>query len=167
MSDEEKGSKGEITMTKDEILEHNKNYILWLDTLLELREEQAVSPYLPGKWSPNEIVMHLAEWDRFSSENRLPYMKPGARLEGFPEFEQFNSEAAGRANKHSFKETVEYAKAERVRLIEKLEQLGEEEWDNEFFIGEHSLSIKKYFTGFIAHDKHHKQQIESICENRD
>ena len=154
-------------MTKDEILEHKKNYILWLDTLLELTEEQAGTPYLPGKWSPNEIIGHLAEWDRFSFEKRLPYMKSGARLERFPEFEQFNYEAAVRANKHTFAETVDYAKEERLRLIEKLEQLGEEEWDTEFFIGEQSLSIKKYFTGFIAHDKHHKQQIESICENRD
>ena len=153
-------------MKKDEILVKKKNYILWLETLLELTEEQASTPYQPGKWSPNEIVMHLAEWDRFSSEKRLPYMKPGARLEGFPEFEQFNTEAADRANKHTFKETVDYAKEERLRLIEKLEQLDEEEWDKEFFIGNKALSINKYFTGFIAHDEHHKQQIESICNNR-
>jgi len=154
-------------MSKDEILEKKKNYILWLDALLGLTEEQAGTPYLPGKWSSKEIIWHVAEWDRFSTEKRLPYMKSGARLAGFPEFEQFNAEAAVRANKHTFKETVDYAKEERLRLIEKLAQLDDEEWDKEFFIGDRALSISNYFTGFISHDEHHKQQIESICTNKD
>ena len=71
-------------MKKQQILETHKNYQAWLDSLQQLSNEQAMSPYAPGKWSPNEIVMHLAEWDRFTFEERLPVMKEGAKLERFP-----------------------------------------------------------------------------------
>ncbi|WP_225986122.1 hypothetical protein [Psychrobacillus glaciei] len=54
-------------MKKEEILEHQRNYIAWIETLHEVSEEQAISPYAEGKWSPNEIEMHLAEWDRGTS----------------------------------------------------------------------------------------------------
>ncbi|MFX3673702.1 MAG: DinB family protein [Paenisporosarcina sp.] len=149
-------------MTKQEIIVAQKNYRMWLDTLLELSEEQVTTPYLPGKWSANQIVMHLAEWDRFTYEERLPFMVEGAKLERFPEFEKFNSEAAMRANEQTFKETVSYAKSERLRILQKLEQIDEAEWDKEFHIGEHVLSISNYFTDFTEHDEHHKRQIESI-----
>jgi hypothetical protein len=151
-------------MKKQEIIETQKNYLSWLDSLLELSEEQATTPYQPDKWSPNEIVMHLGEWDRFSFDERLPYMKEGAKLDRFPEFEKFNSEAAVRASEQTFEETVAYAKSERQRILQRLEEIDESEWDKKFHIGDHALSIRNYFTDFSQHDEHHKQQIESIRE---
>lgn len=149
-------------MKKQEIIEAQKNYISWVESLLELSEEQARTPYQPEKWSPKEIVMHLAEWDRFSFEERLPYMKEGAKLERFPEFEKFNSEAAKRASVQTFEETIAYAKSERQRITQRLEEIDENEWNKKFHIGDHALSITNYFTDFSEHDEHHKQQIESI-----
>ncbi|WP_075620329.1 DinB family protein [Paenisporosarcina indica] len=149
-------------MRKQEIVAKQLEYVNWLDTLSSLSEESATTPYQPGKWSPNEIIMHLAEWDRFTFEDRLPYMKEGATLEKSPEFEEFNKKAATRAAKQTFKETVAYAKRERQRLIQKLEEIDDGEWGNEFQIGKHTLSIKEYFSDFSEHDEHHKRQIESV-----
>ncbi|WP_391206190.1 DinB family protein [Psychrobacillus sp. L4] len=149
-------------MKKEEILEHQRNYIAWIETLQELSEELATSPYAEGKWSPNEIVMHLAEWDRFTLEERLPQMKEGEKLERFPDFEGFNAKAAGRAQGLAFKETLRYAKQQRQAIIEQLQEIDEVEWDKVFFIGEHQLSIRNYFTDFIEHDNHHKMQISNI-----
>ncbi|WP_391118858.1 DinB family protein [Psychrobacillus sp. L3] len=149
-------------MKKEKILEHQWNYIEWIKTLQELSEEQATSPYAEGKWSPNEIVMHLAEWDRFTLEERLPQMKEGKKLERFPDFEGFNAKAEARAQELTFKETLRYAKQQRQAIIEKLQEIEEVEWDKVFFIGEHQLSIRKYFTDFIDHDNHHKMQISHI-----
>ena len=154
-----------MKMTKQDIIKAMKTYNLWLDSLLELSEEQATTPYQPGKWSAKQIVMHLAEWDRFTFEERLPNMKQGAKLERFPEFEKFNADAAVFSNNYTFEETVVYAKSERLRILQKLEQLDELEWDKEFYIGEHVLSIKNYFADFTEHDEHHKRQIESIRGN--
>ena len=149
-------------MSKQQILRTHKNYQAWLDSLKKLTPEQAMSPYAPGKWSPNEIIMHLAEWDRFTSEERLPVMKEGAKLEGFPAFEEFNAEAAARAAEQTFEETIDYAKSERQRITQKLQEVDESEWEKEFHIGNHTLSITSYFTDFWEHDEHHKRQIERV-----
>lgn len=149
-------------MKKEQILETHKSYQAWLDSLQQLSNTQAMSPYAPGKWSPNEIVMHLAEWDRFTFEERLPVMKKGAKLENFPAFEEFNAKAAARASEQTFEETVAYAKNERQRITQKLEEIDESKWSEEFHIGDHALSIASYFADFSQHDAHHKRQIEQI-----
>lgn len=149
-------------MSKQQILRTHKNYQTWLDSLKELTPEQAMSPYTPGKWSPNEIIMHLAEWDRFTTEERLPEMKEGGKLESFPAFEEFNAKAAARAAEQTFEETLAYAKSERQRITQKLQEVDESEWDKEFQIGHHTLSITSYFTDFWEHDEHHKRQIERV-----
>ena len=147
---------------KAKTLDLHEKYQEWLDSLHELSTEQAMSPYAPGKWSPNEIVMHLAEWDRFTHEERLPNMKEGAKLEKFPAFEEFNANAAARAQKQTFEETISYAKQQRKQITQKLEAINEQEWTKEFFIGEHALSIQSYFADFAEHDEHHKRQIEGV-----
>ena len=149
-------------MRKQQIIESHENYQTWLDSLKEFSSEQAMSPYAPGKWSPNEIVMHLAEWDRFTTEERLPHMKEGAKLDEFPAFNEFNAKAAARAAEQTFEETVAYAKSERQRITQQLEKINDSEWDKGFHIGDHALSIISYFTDFSEHDEHHKRQIEQV-----
>lgn len=146
-------------MNKEEILEHEKNYIAWLDSLHELPEDRATAPYAEGKWSPNEIVMHLAEWDRFTLKQRIPLMNEGEKLAPFPNFEAFNAEAAAHARKQTFKETLIYAKQQRQTIIEELQKIDEAEWDKVFYIGTHEVTIRGYFTDFLEHDHHHQMQI--------
>lgn len=149
-------------MKKEELLRAHGEYIQWLDTLTTLDETTANAPYAKGKWSPNEIIMHLAEWDRFTLEQRLPNMKEGEKLERFPDFETFNSKAAALAHEQAFKETLSFAKKQRQRIIENLQQTDEIEWDKAFYIGESKSSIRSYFTGFLEHDDHHRGQISSV-----
>ncbi|WP_342599641.1 DinB family protein [Psychrobacillus sp. FSL H8-0483] len=146
-------------MSKEDILTSHKDYLDWVDSLFTLSEETANIPYKEGKWSPHEIIMHLAEWDRFTLNERIPLMKEGEKLEAFPNFETFNAKAAARAHEQTFTETLTYAKQQRKAIIEQLLQIDEVEWDKVFYIGEHQISIRSYFTDFIVHDNHHKQQI--------
>ncbi|WP_017382039.1 DinB family protein [Paenisporosarcina sp. TG-14] len=149
-------------MNKQQIIEIHKKYQVWLNSLKELSNDEAMSPYAPGKWSPNVIIMHLAQWDRFTFEDRLPLMKEGAKLEKFPAFEEFNAKAAALASQQTFEETIAYAKEQRQRITKKLEEINDSEWHKEFNIGNHSLSIMSYFTDFSEHDEHHKRQIERV-----
>ncbi|MEK3979384.1 DinB family protein [Psychrobacillus sp. FSL K6-2836] len=149
-------------MTKEELLKAYGEYINWLDSLTTLDETRATAPYAEGKWSPNEIMMHLGEWDRFTFEQRLPNMKEGEKLERFPDFETFNAKAAALAHEQTFKETLAYAKKQRQHIIERLQQTDEIEWDKAFYIGESKSSIRSYFTDFLEHDEHHRKQISSM-----
>ena len=154
--------KGEMHMKKLDIVAKQLEYVTWLDTLTSLSEESAKTPYQPGKWSPKEIIMHLAEWDRFTFEERLPHMKEGAVLEKFPAFEEFNAKAAARASQQTFEETIAHAKRERQRITNQIKEVNEQQWSEKFQIGKNTLSIEEYFTDFSEHDEHHKRQIEIV-----
>ncbi len=64
-------------------------------------------------------------------------------------------------NKH-LKKPFLLQKKQRERIIEKLQQTDEIEWDKAFYIGESKSSIRSYFTGFLEHDDHHREQISSV-----
>lgn len=148
-------------MEKEQVLSKLNDYIIWMESLKTIPEQIASLPYKEGKWSPNEIVMHMAEWDRFTREERLPDMKEGKELEDVP-WGPFNDAAASLARKQTFAETIEYAKKQRQRNIDALKKIDDSQWDESFKIGGHALSIREYFSDFIHHDLHHKEQIESV-----
>lgn len=149
-------------MSKEQVLSLHEEYQSWLNSLVEILGEKAEQPYTEGKWSPKEIIIHLAEWDRFTLEERLPLMLKGAQIEGFPEFQQFNDDAALKARNYSFEEAIEYAKLQRQLITNKLRTLADETWCVEFTIGKHVRTISSYFLGFAEHDAHHRKQIETI-----
>lgn len=145
----------------NEIMSNLKKYLEWADSLQSLSEEQANAPYQEGKWSPKEILMHMAEWDRFTLEHRLQRMKESEKLEDV-EWGPFNEQAAKLSKEYTFDEVIALAKQNRQQIIEELESINEPEWTKPFNIGEHVLTLKEYFSDFVWHDTHHKEQIESI-----
>lgn len=153
---------GDKLVTKEELLKSYNEYINWLDSLYIFDEIRATTPYAIGKWSPNEIVMHLAEWDRFTVEQRLPNMKEGERFEGYPDFEAFNAKAAALAHEQTFKETLSYARKQRQKIIEKLQQIDEIECNKAFYIGNSTCTVRSYFKGFLEHDAYHRNQISAL-----
>ncbi|MER2006935.1 MAG: DinB family protein [Psychrobacillus sp.] len=152
-------------MTKDEILHAHQNYLRWLTFLEKMSEDEGNTPYGEGKWTPNEIVMHLAEWDKFTLQERLPLMKEGEKHQAYPNFEDFNTKAAALAHEQTFKETLAHAKKQREAIMAELQKIDEVEWDKYFYIGDHSSTIRNYFTDFIEHDLHHQKQITPEYNN--
>lgn len=138
-----------------------KKYLEWADSLRSMTEQQADAPFQEGKWSPKEIFMHMAEWDRFTFEHRLQRLGESEILEDV-EWGPFNEQAAKLAKEYSFLEVIALAKKYRQQIIDWLEGVDEADWTKPFNIGEHVLTLKEYFTDFVWHDSHHKKQIESI-----
>lgn len=144
-----------------ELISNLKKYEEWVDSLHSLTDQQANTPYQEGKWTPKEILMHMAEWDRFTLENRLQRLKESEKLENV-EWGPFNEQAAQLAKDYSFDEVIALAKQYRGQIIEWLDGLAEAEWTKPFSIGEHVLTLQDYFSDFVFHDSHHQEQIESI-----
>ena len=61
-------------MEKGEVVKAYKEYEQYLSALAASCRsvEDVHAPIAEGKWSVAEIVMHLAEWDRYIREQRLP-----------------------------------------------------------------------------------------------
>ena len=111
----------------EEIINDLKKYLEWADSLHSLSEEQASTPYQEGKWSPKEILMHMAEWDRFTYEHRLQCMKESEKLEDVA-WGPFNEQAAILAKEYLFNEVIALAKQHRQQIIEWLEEIEAAEW---------------------------------------
>ncbi|MGO1061147.1 DinB family protein [Planococcus sp. FY231025] len=116
-------------MEKGEVVKVYKEYEQYLSALAASCRpvEDVHAPIAEGKWSVAEIVMHLAEWDRYIREQRLPGMIENARLEGAPDVGRFNEVAAAKAASMEFEEVISYAQRERALLRKAVDALSPEE----------------------------------------
>lgn len=143
-----------LSITRDDLLNHNRNMSLWVHSLNELAEEKWRTQIAENKWTVAEIISHLSAWDSYIIDFRL-----AIENEDFPtspDVDEFNSTAAEYARNHS-KETIlsEFAK-NRNQLIECIKKLDENKLEKPFY---RNLTILQYLGGFIEHDLHHQKQI--------
>ncbi|TFD98355.1 DinB family protein [Jeotgalibacillus salarius] len=148
-------------MTIDEWLdEHNQQYFSWLERLRKMNEENFFQPIADQKWSPAAIVMHMAAWDHYTLDDRIPQINEGARLEKFPDFQQFNEQAWKKADSgFSQNEIMDEARNERELLMETVRTMDKDKLHAKFSIGNDTMTTEEYITGFAGHDRHHMKQI--------
>jgi uncharacterized damage-inducible protein DinB len=151
-------------LEKGEVVKAYKEYEQYLSALAASCRsvEDVHAPIAEGKWSVAEIVMHLAEWDRYIREQRLPGMMENARLEGAPDVGRFNEAAAAKAVSMEFEEVVSYAQRERALLRKAVEAFSPKEWKARFYIGERATTAEDYLGSLLGHDIHHRQQIDDF-----
>lgn len=53
-------------------------------------------------------------------------------------------------------------KKQRQKIIEKLQQIDEIDWNKVFYIGNSECTVRSYFTDFLEHDAHHRKQISAL-----
>ncbi|WP_165967275.1 DinB family protein [Jeotgalibacillus sp. S-D1] len=148
-------------MNREQWIQHSVDYRYWLETLKKMDNNVFFAPIEKGKWSIAAIISHIQAWDRFTNEERLPYIEKGAKLDRFPEFETFNEKAEEKAHNGATKEDIlDEAILERSNLTDHIRHKTEQELDAEFMIGEHVLTIKSYLKDFTWHDDHHREQID-------
>lgn len=118
----------------------------------------AETPTAPGKWSPREMVLHLAFWDR----EVLPHVEPAWRENRrFPmTFEQIlarNPEGLDELRHHDWDSARRLLQASRERLVETLQSIPDEPAG--MWTPEHALGA---LLGHLArHDRHHAEAIKA------
>ena len=155
-------------MKKAQVLEAFKEYEVYLASLRTLlkTDEDARKPIAEGKWSIAEIVMHLAEWDRFIRKERLQVFKKGGIFTSFPDIEEFNREAVKKAHQLSFSDTLNHAQKQRALVGKEIEEMEPHEWESTFPTGNQEVSFGSYFEGIVDHDRHHIRQIDSFLTEK-
>ncbi|TWT06229.1 DinB family protein [Planomicrobium sp. CPCC 101079] len=151
-------------MEKTQVLEAYKEYEVYLASLQTAIQDEKVAhtPFTEGKWSVAQIVMHLAEWDRFVREERLPQMKEDANIEGFEDVDEFNRKAVEGVEEMKFPKILAHAQQERALLRQAIEGMDESNWHARFTAGGKETSPSDYFAGMLEHDHHHIEQINSF-----
>ncbi len=146
-----------MSITKEEVLKHNRHMRSWVHSLNELSVEKWRKPIAENKWTVAEIIAHLSAWDLYIIEHRIAIQNKDFPIS--PDVEKFNSTAAEYARNHS-KETVldEFAN-NRQKLIECIENLDDQKLHTPFY---RNLTILQYLGGFIEHELHHQKQILDV-----
>ncbi|MDN5710575.1 MAG: DinB family protein [Planococcus sp. (in: firmicutes)] len=151
-------------MEQQQVLQAFDDYEIYMESLQKTLAESddAHKPIADGKWSIAQMVMHLAEWDRFIRSERLPQMKQGGHLDPLPEADKFNRHAIDKANSMEFPAIVTQAIEERSLLKKRLASATPGQWNAAFYVDDKEMTMGRYFGNLTKHDAHHFQQINTF-----
>lgn len=144
---------------------HSEQFLVEVESIKSMDSRLWLSPILPGKWSVGEIVSHLIAWDRYRLETRLPFMKSGAKLIGIERTaaEAKNEQAAHYAHSGiSQGDLLNELIFVRRNMMDYLLQLSPEELNAKCSINNNELTPNTFMNGFIEHDLHHMNQIQTF-----
>ncbi|MEZ0479581.1 DinB family protein [Planococcus sp. SSTMD024] len=151
-------------MEQQQVLQAFDEYEVYMESLQKTLSEpaDAYKPIADGKWSIAQMVMHLAEWDRFIRSERLPHMTEGAHLEPLPEVDEFNRRAIDKAETMDFPAIITQAIEERRLLKEQLASATPSQWNAVFYVDDQDMTMGRYFGDLTKHDAHHFKQINTF-----
>jgi len=144
------------------IIKHYEKSLHEVKALRNLSEEQWRMPIEDGKWSVAEVIGHLTPWDKFVLEHRIPYLFTNTYLPKGPDIEHMNAMAAKKSREKHLEETITEFVLVRSQLLQAIQQLTDEQWQQPLNIGQSKLTIADYFVGLIDHDLHHFSQIQNV-----
>lgn len=151
-------------MQVSEILVHYEESIRFMKSLNTLSNEDWRRPIAPGKWTVAETAGHLAPWDRFILEQRIPYFFGNHPLPEGPGAGELNTRSALESRMRSRGETIDEFVLVRRQLIEALQEVPAADWIREFRIGESRMTLSQYFGEMVEHDLHHFTQIRQVLK---
>ncbi|WP_160036933.1 DinB family protein [Paenibacillus sp. An7] len=136
-----------------------EEFVFYVDSI---DDELLSIPIAEGKWTVKEVITHLTNWDAYSIEKMVPYMKDNAILPEFINHDTHNVVAIELAKSYKDRETLKNDFREtRKRLVSLLNSIGS---DITFTIGKgkRKYTVDSYAKIFVHHDKHHQGQIENV-----
>ncbi|MFO1446316.1 DinB family protein [Bacillus sp. Bva_UNVM-123] len=155
-----------MALEQELIILHYEQSIERVKDLRKLSEEQWRRPIDENKWTIAEIIGHFIPWDEFVLTARLPYFFQEGSLPKGPDVQQINNEAASKSRNQTKDKTIEEFIEIRRRLINALNDLDEERWQQVFYIGTSELTLYKYLSNMREHDDHHFEQIRYALQER-
>ena len=129
---------------KLEILNHQKSFINFVESLQYLDEYVLRQPISEGKWSIIEIIGHFYFWGEFVLQKRLPYLLTGDPLPPSPNANLQNKQSALLARHENVHRTIEKCILIRMTLLEALNAIPDENWLMEFNINKKRLTLVEY-----------------------
>ncbi|ATP42124.1 hypothetical protein CSE16_20090 [Solibacillus sp. R5-41] len=153
-----------MLLEKKSVIAHLEYSIDWVESLIELNENDWRKPVGLDKWSVAEVIGHFKPWDEFILNQRVPYLFQQAGLPKAPDTNILNNESA-KISRENTKEFIikEFVNA-RKRLVKNLTEVKDEFWEDEFMLGSFEFTLASYFNGLKEHDIKHFQQIAGVVD---
>jgi len=123
---------------------------------------------LPGKWSPREVVAHLADWEPIlRGRLETAYQTPGASVQGIDEWVRGEEVGYGWVRgeevgygRMDLEDALAVFRSERARTLAFLEGLSEDDFGRDFVHSELGrMTIREYASNMLGHDVFHLEQL--------
>lgn len=149
-------------MHKELVLAHYQKTITWVGNLENVTEKEWRTPIENDKWTVAEIVGHFKPWDEFVLCQRLPYLFQNKKLLKAPDNEVMNKESAAFSREHAKETIITEFIVSRKKLMKAINDLPDNLWEKEFYVGRNKHTLFSYFEALKEHDLHHFVQIERL-----
>ena len=144
---------------------HNENSIEWVRNLENLSEEQWRTPIAEGKWTIAEVIGHLPAWDQFILDNRIPYLFCNQAMPKAPVIDELNHKSSLESQSKTKGEVISKFITVRRSLIIAINNLADDLWETNIYIGKTAITLADYLRGSVKHDLHHFRQVQEVIED--
>jgi len=129
-----------------------------VNAIKNLNEEDAASPYAPGKWSIKEVLGHVIDTERIWAYRALHF----ARQDPAPlaAFDGGSYVRAAGFNAHTLQYLVYEFTAVRDSTVYLLDELDAEAWMRRGTAGGHEYSVRALAYMIAGHELHHRRVLE-------
>lgn len=147
---------------KQQLIDEFTDFVSFVEKLRRVDHDKWNTPIAKGKWSPKEIIAHIAFWDKFFLEEFFQKINSGEKvIFQLPDFEIFNRRAIDWAKEKSKSEIIDLTIQYRNEVIYHINSFSEKVFTKEHNrAGNYKISAYTYLTTFIPHDQHHMTQIK-------
>jgi Uncharacterized protein conserved in bacteria len=148
--------------SREQLTDAFARLIPFVEGLRQLDEETWTMPIARNKWTTRDIIAHIMLWDKYFLECAIAKIAARQPLTvKHLDFDEFNCNAVDYAKTRGQAELLDLAIRYRTEIIEHLRQLSDSEWTEVHQDGEEQpFAIDHYVPDFIAHDEHHRKQLE-------
>lgn len=147
---------------KQQLIYELDEFMSFMISLENLKDEIWFSPLSEGKWRIHDIVTHIMKWDDYFNNVIFPTLVKSElpELREHPDYLGFNEQSIIYGKGRTKKEIIEETIRNRQIMINNLNVLE----DNKFSVvypGDRGFTIESYLTEFFtSHDKYHMKQIQ-------
>ncbi|ENH97007.1 hypothetical protein J416_08017 [Gracilibacillus halophilus YIM-C55.5] len=149
-----------MNQQKETVIENCHHTLEWIENLHNISEEKWRKPIAKGKWTVAEVVGHFIYWDQYFI-NRIPEIIDESTLTQV-DIESVNQEASRESKTKSKEEIFERFHQVREELIQLLQSLDDDLWDQEFHTNNGQYTLYGDLKRLINHDQHHIKQLEHV-----
>lgn len=157
-----------MTNEMEQRIQSFEEWGLFVKKMITLDEKIWNASIEEGKWTIKSIVSHMMLWDQYFYEEaiRKIALKKQVTVKHL-DFDEFNCKAIAYGNSTETREIVEKAISYRLKIINDISVLSEEQIHQTYLDAEGNVFyIPQYLEDFIWHDQHHmtplKEYISSL-----
>ena len=125
---------------------------------LEAYRALSLKAYAPGKWTVNDVILHMADTERVFQYRAMVFARNDKSP--LPSFDQDIYAAAGKANQRSFDSLVAEFKLVKQNTLQLFSTLGEEELLQVSTFSKFTIPVLAIGYTIVGHQQHHLEILK-------